>query len=89
MDEATFATAPGPPGITAIVGQSLFAIYNWLMIIILINMLIAMMSRSYDIISVSSMVGVHFGVVPCVKFQRFRNDVNHSGYMNIRNTTRN
>lgn len=39
--------------ITSIVGEILFGIYNWIMIIILINMLIAMMARSYETIAVS------------------------------------
>ncbi|ELT87570.1 hypothetical protein CAPTEDRAFT_23127, partial [Capitella teleta] len=38
-------------GITSIVGEILFGIYNWIIIIILINMLIAMMARSYETIA--------------------------------------
>ena len=41
--------------ITSVVGEILFGIYNWI-IIILINMLIAMMARSYEDIAVSSRV---------------------------------
>jgi hypothetical protein len=39
--------------VTSITGHVMFAFYNWMMVIILINMLIAMMSRSYEFISVS------------------------------------
>ena len=41
--------------VTAVTGHILFAVYNWIIIIILINMLIAMMARSYDIIKVCRM----------------------------------
>ena len=41
--------------ITSVVGEILFGIYNWTIIIILINMLIAMMARSYEIIAVSKL----------------------------------
>ena len=39
--------------ITKIVSNIMFAVYNWIIVIILINMLIAMMARSYEIIAVS------------------------------------
>jgi hypothetical protein len=45
-----------------VVAYILFACYEWIMIIILINILIAMMSESYDIISVSfiTLLNMHF-----------------------------
>ncbi len=38
--------------ITNTVGYILFGIYNWLTVLVLINVLIAMMARSYEVIVV-------------------------------------
>ena len=52
MDDNKFYTTDNGH-VTSITGHVMFAFYNWMMIIILINMLIAMMSRSYEFIAVS------------------------------------
>ena len=38
--------------VTVTVGYALFGAYNWITVIVLLNMLIAMMARSYEFIEV-------------------------------------
>ena len=51
-DPTVFTINGYPTDIMQIIALVLFAVYEWLMIIILINILIAMMSESYEMISV-------------------------------------
>ncbi len=41
---------------TATTGLLLYAVYNFLMVIVLLNMLVAMMSLSYECIAVSMVI---------------------------------
>lgn len=43
-------------GFTEFAGRMMFGVYNYLTVIVLLNMLIAMMNNSYQIISVSALV---------------------------------
>jgi hypothetical protein len=54
-DSSTFNMEGYSTALIETIAYILFACYEWIMIIILINILIAMMSESYDMISVSTM----------------------------------
>ena len=45
--------------VTRITGIILFALYNWIIVIVLITMLIAMMARSYEKVAVSYSLAHH------------------------------
>ena len=53
MDDADSTSLEGfQADFTQAVGMLLFGVYNWIMVVVLLNMLIALMSQSLDTITV-------------------------------------